>query len=477
MFNPRNSLYFIWTSLLSIIICTYSCNSADPPARKGLQNGIIQVEYPEVYELANIILALTEYGLTDDWQVQKDIAYYDEMIEYFKPYMDHPLLDSANYSQSRWKEYLSFRTDSYAFIFDEENQLSRTNDFRSFDIQPFDDHLDLVQDFAEKTDYRTFYNEHLPYYQEIIGRYQEEYMLHEMKGFLEKEFDDYFSNQRYSIVISPFVYAQQLHRQIDSNWAADFPNVAKAVIENIPFESAEEKSTELHVLFTEMDHGYVNPTTDQYFESTKFDTAVWDNNSGYGGRPSDVFNEYMTWAVFDLFNNRYFPEIAGQTNLRWHFQNETRGFPYSHLFARELERQHTAGKGKTKISDLFPDLLQWTDSIQNKLSKPNLLNNGDTLIVSKETTRIILAFSEPMQKTSEFDIIVQHDRWNSEVMTIGEASNLQWSEDGKEASFEVNLPVDGGYYVLLNWWGVSKPIIGATGVLLKAYSGLVVPRV
>ncbi len=76
---------------------------------------IISVEYPEVYELANIVLALTEYGISDKWQVRKYFAYYDEMRTYFEPYMDHPLLDSVNFSRERWQEYLSYRTDAYAF--------------------------------------------------------------------------------------------------------------------------------------------------------------------------------------------------------------------------------------------------------------------------------------------------------------------------------------------------------------------------
>lgn len=35
-----------------------------------------QIEIPETYELSNIILALTDYGIQDEWEVQKKTDYY-----------------------------------------------------------------------------------------------------------------------------------------------------------------------------------------------------------------------------------------------------------------------------------------------------------------------------------------------------------------------------------------------------------------
>ena len=52
----------------------------------------VKIELSESYELGNIILALTEYGRTDPYDVQKIPPYYDEIITYFEPVKDHPLL-------------------------------------------------------------------------------------------------------------------------------------------------------------------------------------------------------------------------------------------------------------------------------------------------------------------------------------------------------------------------------------------------
>jgi len=56
----------------------------------------VKVEMTESYELSNIILALTQYGRTDKWDVQKVSPYYDEVLKYFEPVNVHPLLDSVN---------------------------------------------------------------------------------------------------------------------------------------------------------------------------------------------------------------------------------------------------------------------------------------------------------------------------------------------------------------------------------------------
>lgn len=64
----------------------------------------VKIELPESYELGNIILALTEYGKTDPYDVQKIPPYYDEIMSYFEPVKDHPLLKKVNYSRKDWKK-------------------------------------------------------------------------------------------------------------------------------------------------------------------------------------------------------------------------------------------------------------------------------------------------------------------------------------------------------------------------------------
>lgn len=462
-------------AILMLTSVVLSCEIPDKESDiKEIKEEIVSVEYPEVYELANIVLALTDYGMTDKWQVRKDFEYYDEMLNYFRDYMEHPLLDSVNFSRERWQEYLSYRTDSYSYELTDNYELRRKNDFQSFEIQTFDKYTVLTEDFARKTNFKAFFDQNRSNYERVIESYRKEYLLNEMKNFLSEEFGDYFDDKKYSVVISPFVFAQNLHRDIDSNWTADFPTIAKQIIEGKSFENSGDKSTEIHTLFTEMDHGFVNPTSDKYDVPSKFNEKIWDEESGYANSGNAVFNEYMTWGVFDIFNKKFFPEVAEEVNLNWHFQNETRGFPYSNLFATKLQEKYEMYKGEKKIKEIFPEILEWTNKVQSELSKPLLLNDSDTIQVSDINQLIELRFSEPMKEIPSFDLVFQYSQWESETVEIGEANKLKWNEDGKSLTFETKLPNKPAYYLLLNWWGVKKPLKSKRGILLQATSGFVI---
>ncbi|MDI9312870.1 MAG: DUF4932 domain-containing protein [Limnohabitans sp.] len=430
----------------------------------------ILIEYPEVYELANITLALTNYGKTDDWEVRKKFAYYDRMMKYFEPFSKHPLIDSVNFSRKRWEEYLSFRTDAYAFIFDENSKLKRINNFQSFKDKTFDKYLELIQDFADKSNFRKFYKQNQNYYDSIKIAYRQQYMLNEMKSFLTNEFGNFFSNKKYIIVLSPFVYAHNLHRDIDSLTTADFPTIAESIVKGNQV-NRRERCTEIHSLFTEMDHGYVNPTTDinDNLVTKNFDENIWNNKSGYEKQGNAVFNEYMTWAVYDLFNQMYYPELADEINLYWHFQNESRGFIYSQFFAQKLKELYKNNKQNEHIKDLYPKLLKWTYDIQKTLTKPTLIYPTDSLILKFEKhSQIKLKFSEKMQNVSEFNILLQDPNEHKDTLTINKTNNIKWSPDRKELTFDIALPENSKVmYLIFNWWGTKNPLISANGVILK----------
>lgn len=448
--------------------CTFTSDS-EPVTTAGQE--IISVEYPEVYELANIVLALTDYGLSDPWQVRKGFPYYNDMMDHFSPFKDHPLIDSVNFSRERWQEYLSFRTDAYAFEFDAKDRLQRINEFQAFPINTFDQYLNLTEDFAHQSGFRDFFNAHEEYYSKTKKAYRTAYLIPEMKDFLSGQFDAYFADKKYSIVLSPFVYAQHLQREIDSTWAASFPAIAKPIIEGGDFENEEDKSTEMHVLFTEMNHGFVNPTTEQYPVREKFNESLWDDESGYHGGGTDVFNEYMTWAVFDLFNKHYFPEIAERVNLGWHFQNDARGFKYSHFFSKYLTELHAQYEGQKMVKHLYPEILEWANRVQLKLTKPTLLNDSDKVILDPNGQKIHLFFSEPMFKSERIDVVLQFGQWDKEVLKLN-VNDMEWSKNGKKLSFSLHPVGKSSYTLFLNWWGVEKPVISEKGILLKASSGL-----
>lgn len=373
---------------------------------------------------------------------------------------------------------MSFRTDSYAFTFDENNQLKRKFDFyANKGIQPFDDHLNLINDFVKKSNFRDFFTQNKEYYNGISDKYKKTQYLNEMREFLINEFGEQYSNdEKYNVVLSPFVYRMNCHRDIDSTTVADFITIPNYVLSDTISTTEKDIATTLHNLFTEMDHGYVNPTTNQWKDLVikNFDANLWDNKSGYNENDRfGVFNEYMTWAVYDIFLKRYFPNLADEVGLNWSFQNDSRGFVYSQLFTQQLLTLYNQKENSETLKDLYPKMLEWTSEIQKNLSKPKIIAPKDSTSTNfSEKTRITILFSEPMKKTDTITTILQDGKNLREFINLNRTeNNLNWTENGKSVEFEINLPSDKeAYYLQFNWWETKYPLISKKGVLIKSGS-------
>lgn len=418
------------------------------------QNAPLEVSFSETYELANVILALTPYGISDEWEVQKGTPYYEEVMTYFKPMQSHPLLSAANYSREKWDYYLAFRTDSYAFGIDEKGKISRQFAFNAQKgLQPFDDNLVLIQDFYEKSNFHAFYQAHLPYFNSIASRYLDYFMVREMQAFLKQEFGSFDANQSNLVVFSPLVNRMSCHRDIKEGVSADFSTLALSLIlpDNGQPMDQSQRASDIHFLFTEMDHGYVNPVTykNARLLHKKFNYKKWDQGSGY--TESDCFNEYMTWAVYDLFSLKYFPEYAERINREWHFQNNTRGFVASGLFGEKLRELYAKRKQNEGIKDLYPAMLEWTGKIQNGLKPPVLLTDSIIVNVGKVREPIMMPFSETMHKLPVIDCslfkMVDGQRQVIKVLEL-ELDKTIFFQDKSLKIILPDLPAEPGLYGL-----------------------------
>ena len=462
-------------AILFLTLLFFSCQEG-----KNLNNesdDVRQLEYPEAYELANIILAWTEHGKTDVNEVQKGFDYYNKMQEYFKPVSKHPILDSVNYSRERWKDYLSFRTDSYAFEFDKNGQLRRKfNFYTNKGFQPFDDHLDLINDFVQKSKFRAFFKKHQEYRTGLLEEYKKTQYLNEMREFLTDEFGEQFSNnQKYNIVMSPFVGRMNTHRNIDSMITADFITIPDYIVLDTVSVEKKELASSIHMLLTEMDHGYVDPTTIEYDElvTNNFDASLWDNKSGYNKNGGfGVFNEYMTWAVYDIFLKKYFPEFSNELGLYWSFVNDSCGFPYAHLFTQQLLTFYEQKEDDETLKDLYPKMLDWTAKIQKNLSKPEIVIPKDSILVNfSENTKITITFSESMRQNDTITTIFHDGMGSREFIDLTNSdNNLKWTNNGETVEFNFGLPdYSTVCFFQFNVGGTRYPLISEKGVLVKAF--------
>jgi len=336
------------------------------------------VQFNETYELANIILALTDYGKMDKSEVNKQTLYYQQVQEYFYSVSKHPLLEKVNYSREKWDKLLSFRTDAVAFCFDNNGKLYRKYKFYSMgkEINEFEDNLDLIQDFVIKSNFRAFFDQKKSYFDSIANLYQESLMINEIEVFLNKEFG-IKTKSKHRIIVSPLVGRMHCQRLFNKA-STSFINIPDYLFNFSSVKDVNEKdiASGIHMFFTEVDHDYVNPTTNKFKKEYQqyFDQKKWDKESGYGEWEMAVFNEYMTWAVYDLFITKNFPNVASSEIKEWHDVNISRGFFASKLFGEKLLELYLKKGEEETIRDLYIKILLWCKEVENDLD--NLTKNN-----------------------------------------------------------------------------------------------------
>lgn len=443
----------------------------------------VAVRFSEAYELANIILALTPYGQSDPYEVYKNSRYYREVRAYFAPVMQHSLLTQANYSRKQWDKYLAFRTDAYAFGFTAQGQLVREFAFTAQGAtQPFDSLLGQVTDFARVSGFRAFYRRHQPYYDSLTVAYRQSQHLPEALAFLTAELGQAQASGRYAVVLSPLVYRMSCHRDVQ-HVPTDFATIPEYLLSGDMQKkpAPADVLTGIHALFTETDHGFVNPVTSAHGARVRadFDVKQWDTGSGYDQGDFDTFNEYMTWAVYDLFAYRYFAAQAPLVCQNWAMQNESRGFLASRLFNNKLRELYDQRKKGQTVRDLYPALLAWCRRVQPTLARPAIAGcplQGATLTTGRRA-HYDITFTQPLRELASFDVLLKTDRPASparRVVLTRAANNLAWGEQGRRVSFDLELENNCRNTLALNQaWFTEVPLSTPQGVDLAVYESTI----
>lgn len=346
--------------------------------------GNIQFDIPEVYELSNIIWTLSPSGERAK-DLNKEGEYYHRVVSYFKPYLNHPIFKALNFPDSVfYNKYYDFRENSFAFNF-QDTQLNSTNTRLLFNGPYYyvygDDLADsslfgklkpLVEDFAAKSKFKRFYKSNLGYYKKEIQRQKELLPVKQMWTWLEEQFPKP-KYQSYRIVFSPLIGGSHSTQ----NYATY--NESELFRENVMFvcntdrydrmPDLSEKQKEglmSGIVFTEIDHNYVNPATNKYakpIDSVFSNRSLWakqGNSSEFYGSTVSVFNEYMTHAVFCLYVLDTYDKATADfvIDKREDLMVNRRNFIRFKEFDRELIRVRQEHKD-LKVIDLYPFILEW----------------------------------------------------------------------------------------------------------------------
>lgn len=329
---------------------------------------------PEVYELVNIAIAISPFGQGDRDMVYHDSPYYAAVQTHFAPYVDHPLIKRVDAMlRADRMDYFTFKMNGYAFVFDAEGRIvrspvhDRTGFAGSLDnaVLPY---LDDLQDFANVSDFRAFYREHQDLYKTQIRFFEDEAQVARISSWLGERFPSVKPYDGVKIVFSPLVaYNQSLttleadgYRELQPH--VNYPYAANRGL--TPQGAAIERSA---ILFTEMNHGFINPVAEKYREQIAkalTDRAAWaDDSRAPGNYPGAeaLFNEYINWALVSLYYRDLMTDedfAISHTAVVDNMQ-EGRGFLRFAAFDAELLRLYAARKPRQTVEDLFPAMLNW----------------------------------------------------------------------------------------------------------------------
>lgn len=336
--------------------------------------GKFEVEIPEVQELANILVAISRIGQLDSNMVDMTTAYHKEVIAHFLPFAAHPVLDEINRNitavmeQNSYWYYYALKMNACGYQFDDREAIVNKGIIRSMGFQNPPDPLiqlaSLMSDFAGKSGFRAFYSAHKPYYDSLIHTYRGLNPIDKMQGWLEKKFGFGYGN--YTVLFSPLVGgAHATTRFKDNNFEQTFMFVSRAEFDPAYNRNVNEMLAS-RVVFTEIDHNFVNPVSDKrlgeiekaFAVRTKWvrasaGTAIYDS-------PYKVFNEYMTWSLYSLYCLENFPEqdarqVIGSMEKQMTRSRDFIRFDRFNQHLIRVWRQNPA----VGIDRLFDELLMW----------------------------------------------------------------------------------------------------------------------
>jgi hypothetical protein len=333
------------------------------------------IEVPEAYELTNIVLALTKLGISDSDLVNHNTHYYADVMNWFGEYKNETIvLKIDSLVQKDIFKYFYLKMDAYSFDMDKNKVVrsdiyDRTSWGQENTLLPY---MKELEQFANKTRFRDFYSKHKGLYKSQIAYYKDSLDLESMQGWLNKHFPK-TSYNCVKVIFSPLVGGNQSVKTMENN---GFSEVHTHV--NFPYEEDGDKAYTAkvnkvisgNVVFTELNHAYINPETEKYLNDSNFqiafkDLSIWEADSsaatlGYGNAFA-CFNEYMNWGLVSL---RYMDYLTEQerapaiSRLERHI-TKVRGFTKFTEFNQHLMMLYKNRRAGTTLAALYPDIIKW----------------------------------------------------------------------------------------------------------------------
>jgi hypothetical protein len=332
------------------------------------------------YELVHIAIALCDTNLYAGKlniyfnNVDTSTAYYKEVQQQFGKYSNHPFVRTIN---TKLKTNIGFyifclqQAYSTALLPDTAFALPILQPSRKTMVQALSFKDSALLNFAKDINFFSFYEKKKVYYTSIVKTAENNLRLDRCKQWLEKQFPKKYD--WYDIAVSPLMGGMHFTNNFEANGKATSMMWVSAYDSSRLRISTTSQSAGIYtgVVFTEIDHNYVNPVSDQYIKelNTIFgekNRDKWIKADGDGAMYETgykVFNEYMTHAVYLLYISDYFSpkdtEVIVKTRIK--MMEERRKYYRFGDFYRQLNTLYQLNKQNKKVADLYPAIIGWAN--------------------------------------------------------------------------------------------------------------------
>ncbi|APG64645.1 hypothetical protein LPB136_04360 [Tenacibaculum todarodis] len=339
---------------------------------KANKNGSIDFSVSELYELVNVIVALTDKGINDKERVNKNTEYYKSVLNHFSTYRNHNVVRKFNKFINQKNDYF-LRTNGLTYNLGYGNKITKSNQYNRAvynDKSPnyLSPYIEDLQDFAKRTNFKSFYLINKEYYNSVVAEIKNKIDIPNMLLWLQKNFPE-IKYEYHNIVISPLTgNTQGIIMYENNNFKELQIHIGLPHVYNNKMSKLSEHIVKGDIIFSELNHGYLNKEADKYLEeinnalNSKRNLLVTSKyGKGYYGRSSELFKEYMNWGLVALryVDNCPKEDLKMLMERNIIYMKDKRGFKMFDEFQNYLVSLYQNLDGKETIADLYPQIIQW----------------------------------------------------------------------------------------------------------------------
>ncbi len=278
------------------------------PAPAAIEKNNMNIEINPQVELISIIQTISSYSKTFSFLLAKESSYYkDDVMNYFGAFKNHPAVSMFDRLSSRPGK-LNFNAPSFIMLYT-DNQLNLRNDIepdsfvvgRASGSDSLNTFLALLKDFAVKSSFNKFYNQHFEYYLKMANS------VAENLGTINyiSELESFYGTKQKSyniILVSLYSHVGFGNSVILHNGQREIYNVLgpKSFSNKEPLYASE--SYLKYKIRHEFSHPFINPLTEKHWDyikgySSLFNAVPEQAKKNMCGDWQECINEFLIRAI------------------------------------------------------------------------------------------------------------------------------------------------------------------------------------